>query len=355
MTVSIALGGMYGDEGKGKVISYLAVNDDPSIVARAGVGPNAGHTVYRDGKKFKIREIPTGFVNPNTRLLIGAGVLINPEITLKEIKEAQIEDRIGIDGRCTVITQDHIDRDKKSEHLSKTVKSTGTGCGPANEDRVKRVAKLVKDEPSLAKFVTDVAVEVNEAVDKGDFLMIRRPPRSTLSLYYGTYPYVTSKDTNASTFAADVGLGPTKIDNVYLAFKAYMSRVGAGPFDTYVDESNINKHPVLKRIYDEAEKMGSVNETLAEYFDEKGTVTGRLRKVGSFDYKLAKYSLMLNGTKDMVVTCLDKLFPETVGVTDYGKLSSESKAYLDDLAKKSGGKIVMISTGPNPEDMVDLR
>lgn len=355
MTVSIAMGGMFGDEGKGKVISYLALHDNPAIVARAGVGPNAGHSVYLDGKKYKIREIPSGFVNPKARLLIGAGVLIDPNVTLQEIEECRVKGRLGIDGRCTVILPEHIERDKGSEHLSKNVKSTGTGCGPANEDRVKRVAKLVRDVPELRGYVTDVAKEVNEAVDRGKDVLIEGTQGSALSLYYGTYPYVTSKDTNASTFAADVGLGPTRINRIYVVFKAYMSRVGGGPFPTKLAQDNIQKFPVFRALYNSAEKKGDVNETIAEALGERGTVTGRLRQIGYFDYELARYSLMLNGTKDMVITCIDKLFPAAAGCRDYKDLPPDAKAYLKDIEKKSGGKIVLISTGPNPEDTIDLR
>ena len=104
----IVIGGFYGDEGKGKLISYLALKDKPSILVRAGVGPNAGHTVEFQGRIYKLRQLPCGFVSPKTRLLVGSGVLVNPDILLKEIEETQTQDRIGLDARCGIIESTHL-------------------------------------------------------------------------------------------------------------------------------------------------------------------------------------------------------------------------------------------------------
>jgi adenylosuccinate synthase len=355
--VSIIVGGHYGDEGKGKVISYLALNDRPGLIARAGVGPNAGHTVYKNGKKFGLRMIPCGFVNESSRLAIGAGVLIDIERFLKEVEETQTKGRIFLDGRCTVIEQSHKNLDKGSG--SQKIGTTGSGCGPANAARVNRTAKRALDFPELKDYLADVPQMVNDAVDSGGNVLVEASQGFGLSLYYGNYPYVTSKDTSASTAAADVGLGPTKIDDVIVVFKAYMSRVGADPFVHYLTDDEVGKSKVWSRLLKKAEEAGvtgnNANEKIAFYLGEKGTVTGRPRKIADFDFKLARYSTMVNGATMICVTCLDKLYPESAGVRDYKKLSPEAAAHIQKIETEVGVKVKLISTGPEPEDLIDLR
>ncbi|MEW6329744.1 MAG: adenylosuccinate synthetase, partial [Candidatus Micrarchaeota archaeon] len=223
MACDIVVGAQFGDEGKGKIVSYLALNDKPQVVARGGVGPNAGHQVFYKGKKYGLRMVPSGFVYERARLLVGAGVLVNPEVFLKEVNELNIGNRTGVDSRCTVILQKH--RDADMDESSKKIGTTGTGCGPANMDRVARTALLARDIPELEPFVCDVPAEVNKAKK----VLIEGTQGFNLSLLYGTYPYVTSKDVSASTIAADVGVGPKKIRDVFAVIKAYTTRVGNGP------------------------------------------------------------------------------------------------------------------------------
>ena len=158
---TIVVGGQYGDEGKGKILSYLALADNPEIIVRGGVGPNAGHQVHYKGKKYGLRLIPCGFVNEKARLLIGAGVLVNPEVFLKEVAEVGAQNRAGIDSRAIVITAEHRQRDTSEN--SKKIGTTGTGCGPAMVDRVSRIAKMVSEVPELKPYICDVEKEVNSA------------------------------------------------------------------------------------------------------------------------------------------------------------------------------------------------
>jgi adenylosuccinate synthase len=356
--VSIVVGGHYGDEGKGKVISYLALHDNPDVIARAGVGPNAGHTVYKNGKKYGLRMIPCGFVNDSARLYVGAGVLVDPATFLKEVVETNTGDRIRLDKRCAIIEEKHRQDDVKDKHLKTTVGSTGTGCGPANAERAHRTIKLAQDIPSLKGYLADVPLEVNTAISEGKNVLIEGTQGFCLSLFYGTYPFVTSKDTTASAMASDIGVGPTAIKKVFVVFKAYMSRVGSGPFATELDEQRA-KSPIWKRLLADAQAKGVVgrnpNETMAEYFNEKGTVTGRLRRIGDFDFELARYACMVNGATDLAVTCIDKLFPACYQAKSYDKLPEEAKVYLKNIEDKTGVKITLISTGPAAEDIIDLR
>ena len=153
---TVVVGGAFGDEGKGKMISYLCKKDKPDIVVRGGIGTNAGHTVIARGERYGIRQIPSGFPNENARLLIGAGVLVDPDVLsgeIEKLKKFNVHSRIGVDYRCTIIEEQHKQRDIKSKHLKEKVMTTGTGCGPANEDRVKRIAKRAEDIPELKKYL----------------------------------------------------------------------------------------------------------------------------------------------------------------------------------------------------------
>ncbi|MFH0862949.1 MAG: adenylosuccinate synthetase [Candidatus Altiarchaeota archaeon] len=354
--VSIVVGGHYGDEGKGKVVSYLALKDDPAYIGRAGVGPNAGHTVVHNGKKYGLRMISCGFVNPSSNILIGAGVLVDIKRFMEEVQMTGVGGRITIDERCPIIEQVHKDQDKDDN--SKKIGTTGSGCGPANAARVNRTARLAKDFPELKEYLGDVPTMVNDAIDKEEEVLIEASQGFGLSLYYGNYPYVTSKDTSASTAAADLGVGPTRVDDVYVIYKAYMSRVGEDPYIHYLNDKEIADSPIFSRLLRQADEkglQGTSNQRIAQVLGEVGTVTGRPRKIGSFDYDLARYSARVNGATHISITCLDKLFPECAGVREYDRLSKDAKDHVKVIEERVGVKATIISTGPDVYDVVDLR
>jgi adenylosuccinate synthase len=327
MAVNILVGGQFGDEGKGKIISYLALNDKPEIVARGGVGPNAGHTIIHDGVTYKLRELPSGFVYKKARVLIGAGVLVDPGVFLKEIKVTGVEKRVGIDRRCTVITPEHIAEDSAT---GGKIGTTKTGCGPANVDRVRRTAKLVSEVPELAPYLADVPKEVNAAKN----VLVEGSQGFLLSLLYGTYPYVTSKDTSASTVAADVGLGPKKIDDVIVVLKSYTTRVGNGPF------------------FGEVPNERAVELGYAEY----GTVTGRPRRVSeSLHWDDLRLACEINSATMIALTKLDVKFPSCKGVTKYSAIPKEPKAFIQEIEKKLKVPVMLIGTGPDAREIVDRR
>ncbi len=142
----------FGDEGKGKIISYLALKEKPSIAVRGGVGPNAGHTVVYNKRTLKLRMLPSAVVNPSTKLMIGAGVLVDPRVLLKEMQETSAQDRTKVDGNCGIIEPRHIDEDKEG-HLKEKIGTTGTGTGPANSDRVLRKGRIASEEASLKDYI----------------------------------------------------------------------------------------------------------------------------------------------------------------------------------------------------------
>ena len=217
--------------------------------------------------------------------------------------------------------------------MTEKIKTTQTGCGPANVDRAERTIGLAKDEPKLKQFLTDVPEEVNNALDHGEDVLLEGTQGFGLSLFYGTYPYVTSKDTTASAIAMDVGVGPTRIDDVIVVFKAYTSRVGGGPFPTQISQ-------------EEAEKLGIV---------EYGTVTGRRRGIGTFDFDLGKRAVSVNGATQVAVNCVDRMFPEAKGARNWNDLPKEARDHIGDIEKRVGAPVTLIGVGPEVHEIVDLR
>jgi adenylosuccinate synthase len=332
LVCTVVVDGFFGDGGKGKLVSYLSVADKVTVCARGGVGPNAGHTVVHDGVTFKLRMVPCGFVNNNTRLLIGPGVVVNPEVVIKEVKELGIENRFGIDPQCAIIEAKHIEADRKG-YLKETIGTTGTGTGPCNADRALRVAKMAKEIFELEEFLTDVSTEINEAIDSGANVLLEGTQGTYISLYHGTYPFVTSNDVCASAICSDVGVGPTKIDEVVLVFKAYVTRVGAGFLAGEISP-------------EEAKKRG---------WDEYGTVTGRQRGTAPFNFELARRAITLNGATQIALTKLDILYPECKSVMEYSALKGDTVAFVEKIEKELGLPVMFIGTGPGVQEIIDRR
>ncbi len=332
MSCTVVVCGFFGDTGKGKVISYLSLKDEIAITARAGVGPNAGHTVVYEGREYKLRMLPSGFVYDKCRLLIGPGVLVNPEILLQEIQLTRSKDRVGVDRQCAVIEPKHIKSDKKGR-LAEKIRTTGTGTGPCNAERALRSVRVTRDIPELKEFLTDVPLEVNKAMDEGENVLIEGTQGTYLSLYHGTYPYCTSKDVTASAACSDIGVGPTRVDDVILVLKAYTTRVGAGPLPNELS-------------WEEAEKRG---------WAEVATVTGRRRRAAPFNHELARRAVMLNGATQAAVTKIDILFPDCEGVKSYDELSKKAKDFIQKIENEIEIPVTLIGTGPGTSEIVDIR
>lgn len=333
MSSTILVGGFFGDEGKGKLVSYLALNDKPKIIARGGVGPNAGHTVEYKGKKFFLRMIPSGFLNESSELLIGPGVAVDPKIFFKEVELTNTTKRIKMDKRCAIIEKHHIEAEEKSDYLSKKIGSTKSGVGACNAERALRKVKLAQDITELSDFITDVPLVVNEALNKKQTVLIEGTQGTFLSLYHGTYPFCTSKDVCASAICSDVGVGPKMVGDVIVVFKAYVTRVGKGNLDGQL-------------THDEAVERGWI---------EYGTVTGRERRVAPFDFNLAKKAILINSATQIALTKIDIIFPECKGIRDFDELPQRAKDFIQKIESKTGVTVTLIGTGPSALDVVDRR
>ncbi len=332
MTSTVVVGGFFGDEGKGKIISYLALKDNPSIVVRGGAGPNAGHTVKDGDRTYKIRMLPSGFLNKKSKVMIGPGVVINPDVLLKEINDFDVSNRAFVDRNCGVIEQTHLTEDSKGR-LKDTIGSTGSGTGPANAERAMRTLKLAKEIDSLSSYIEDVPTAVNVALDSNEHVLVEGTQGTHLSLWHGTYPYVTSKDVTASAICSDIGLGPKKVNEVMVIFKSYVTRVGTGPMENEL----------------------TPEETSKKGWAEVGTVTGRQRRAAEFDFNLAKKAIMLNSATQIAITKLDVLFPDCANKTSFDSISTEAKSFIKKIEENLNVPVTLIGTGPNVNDIIDIR
>lgn len=329
MTCTVLVGGFFGDEGKGKIASYLAVKDNVDVNVRTG-SVNAGHTVVWGGVTYRLRMVPSGFVNPRTKLYLAAGCNVNPSIFIEEVKLTGVEGRIWIDRQASVIEPVHIERDRSE---GGRIGTTGQGVGPAQEDRVKRIAKLVSEIDELKPYLDDVALRVNEVLDRGGVVLLEGTQGTYLSLIHGTYPYVTSRDTTASAICSEVGVGPKRVDEVIIVFKSYVTRVGKGPLEGELSE-------------EEARRMGWL---------EVATVTGRVRRSAPFNFELARRAAMLNSATQVAVTKLDSLYREAAYAKSFDDLPREARMFIERIEDEVKIPVTLIGTGPRVEDIIDRR
>ncbi len=331
MPCTVVTGAFWGDEGKGKIISYLALKDQLDVCVRTG-SVNAAHTVWYQGKRYALHMVPAAFINEKCRLLIGVGANVHISQFFKEVEATNVKNRIGIDHQTSIIEQKHSIQDKTTSHLKEIVGTTGWGVGPAIEERVRRSAKLAKDIPELQPYLTDVAREVNNAIDNSKKVLLEGAQGLMLSLFHGTYPYVTGRDTSASAICSEAGVGPTKVSNVLIVFKAFITRVGGGPL-----LGELPKEEAIKRRWFEI------------------AATGRERRAAPFNFELAKKTVIINGATQAAVTKLDILHPQCKGARTYEELPEEAKQFINEIEKQTGIPVVLIGTGSEALDIVDRR
>ncbi len=330
--IDILVGGFFGDEGKGKVASYLALKDQPEIAVRTG-SINAGHTAVYNGRSYKLRSIPSAFLNQKTKLIVPPGALIKREILFKEMEETGTSKRVFIDGHAAIITDLEAQEEAKNSLLSNEVGSTKQGVGAAESKRVLRGLKLAKDYPELSEFIIDAPKEIIECVNQGGKVQVEGSQGHFLSLYHGAYPYVTSRNTTSSGILSDVGVGPKYVENIIVIFKAFITRVGGGPLEGEIDHK-------------EAERRG-----MAEY----GTVTGRQRRVAPFNANIANEVLKISSANQVAITKVDTLFKGAAKVRDYDKLPKEATDWINNIEGQLGVPVTLIGTGEDALDMVDRR
>ncbi len=307
-------------------------SDNYDIAVRTG-SINAGHTLVHEGRELKLRIVPCAFVNPTIRLLVGPGALYSIETFFREVEVTKTAGRIGVDANSGIIRPEHIQKERSDEFLMRIVGSTGSGVGAAMVDRTLRLLKLAKEYQELKPFITDVCAEIHGCLEKGGRVLIEGTQGLYLSLYHGTYPYVTSRDVSASGVCSEVGVGPKDIDEVIVVFKSYVTRVGGGPLEGELSE-------------EESVKRGWM---------EIASVTGRKRRSAPFNVELAKKSVKINSATQIALTKLDAIYPECRGMRDYWMLPDGAKRFVEDIEGKLGVQVTLIGTGPSTLDVIDRR
>ena len=331
MPCTVVAGGFWGDEGKGKIVSYLALHDKVDVCVRTG-SVNAAHTIWYQGKRYALHMVPGGFVNEKCRLLIAPGANVHVGQFLKEVDETNVKNRIGMDNQASIIEEKHSTQDKTSAHL-KGLGTTGWGVGPAIEERVRRTAKLARDIPELKPYLADVAADVNNAIDRKKQVLLEGTQGMLLSFFHGTYPYVTGRDTSASAICSEAGVGPTRVDDVLLVLKSFVTRVGTGPLP-----GEISKEEAIKRGW-----------------FETAAGTGRDRRAAPFNFELARRSVMINGATQIALTKLDAVYPGCKGAKTYEEAPRDAKQFINKVEKETGVPVVFIGTGPDALDLIDRR
>jgi adenylosuccinate synthase len=284
------------------------------------------------GKRYALHMVPAAFLHEKCRLLIGAGANVQVARFLEEVELTKVKGRMGVDQQASIIEEKHAVQDKTSAHL-KGIGTTGWGVGPALEERVRRTAKLAKDIPELQPFLADVTTEINEGIDSGKNVLLEGTQGFMLSLFYGTYPYVTGRDTGAAAICSEAGVGPTRVDHVLIVYKSFMTRVGAGPLP-----GELTKEEAIKRGWFEI-----------------AAGTGRDRRSAPFDFELAKKTAKINGATQAAVTKLDGMFPKCQGAREFADLSKGAKEFIKEVENRTGISVVLIGTGPEAWDIIDRR
>jgi len=408
------IGLQWGDEGKGKVVDYLAKDFD--IDARFQGGSNAGHTVCFDGKKIIFHQIPCGILNGNVLGIIGAGCVLDPEVFFEELTNlkklsSNIQKSIKISRFCHLIMPYHILIDKTKEDTKQGIGTTKKGIGIAYEDKYARIgirvgdlfnsdlfekrlranisrknlilmdiyhAEPLSDEEIYDKYISyaerikpmviDDARFLSEAVQNKKKIIYEGAQGVLLDVDFGTYPYVTSSHTITGGVSIGLGIPPGYIERVIGVTKAYTTRVGQGPFPT--------------------EDNSELGSRLRDGGSEFGSTTGRPRRCGPFDASVVKYAARLSGAQELFLTKLDVLsnlesikiavgyknakefdpfiadelepvYEEVAGfrkdiskIRDFDDLPKEAKKYINSLEQYTGLVVSYISIGPDREAVI---
>lgn len=335
MSAIVIVDALWGDSGKGKACAFLARKHDAALAVRAGVGTNAGASVtLDDGTLVKARQFPTGWINPGTRVAVGSGVLVDPAIAAAEIERFGLAERAMIDGRCAVITPEHIAAERADVHLATTVGSSCSGSGHARADFILRRAQQARSVAALAPYIADVAREVNTLAAAGETVIIEGSQGTMLSLALGNeYPYTTSDNCTAAAAMDDVGLNWRLVTDVVMVVKAMPTRVGEGPLP-------------YEMTHDEAVARG-----IAEY----GVNTGRpRRKAEQIDFELLEYATMLNGPTQIALTFGDHYEPSMRGARTSDAITPRVMSLIREVEAVTAARVTMIDTGPGLSDVIDL-
>lgn len=343
----VVIGMQYGSEGKGKIVQHLIQKCPGRFSASVRVGaPNAGHTMWINGKKFVMRHVPCAWLDPNCILYIGAAGMVNYEVLRKEIEfidknmpyEKKITDRLFIDLNACVITEDDVNEEKETGMNTK-IGSTQEGVGAAMAKKIRRrdftVASMVDNE--FKHNITRVSSEVNALLMDGLDVLLEGTQGFGLCINHGNYPFTTSRDVLASSLLSDVGISPYLCGDIIGVVRTFPIRVAGN--------SGQMKNEVT---WKDVKEMSGYKTDLIE----KTTVTQRVRRVGLIDWDMLQDACRMNHPNWLAVTFMDYINAEDYGKNSWADLSPQSKKFITEMEHRLTTPVKLISTGERAEHCV---
>lgn len=341
--VDVLVGAQFGSEGKGNICAHIA--KEYQVFMRVG-GPNAGHKV--SFPKYDYIQLPSGTLsNPDAKLLIGAGATLSVKQVLKEISELGLTgDRLSIDPQAIIIEDQDVEVEMGSlEVIGSTKKGVGVATARKILGRGDKVyfdapVRLAKDIPDFEPFIRCTKVELEKAYLRGDRILLEGTQGTDLSIHHGIYPHVTSRETTASGCLADAGIAPSRVRRVIMVTRTYPIRVGGKSGDMM---NEINFATI-------AERSGVPEEAIAG--TEKGTVSGKTRRIGEFDWEQVRRSTILNGATDIALTFADYIDASNKTAAEYDALTAETKRFVQDVERVTGTRVTWITKDFGPDAIV---
>lgn len=348
--VDVLVGGQYGSEGKGNVAFYLAPNYD--VLVRVG-GPNAGHKVPLPTPYTHIL-LPSGtMANQDAQLIIGPGATLDVEVLLQEIADCGVEqERLSIHPQAMIIEQS--DKDEEAR-LVEGIGSTGKGGGAAAARRIngrsrrdgQTPVQLAKDAPELAAYIRDTAAVLDEAFRNGKRVLLEGTQGTALSLYHGSYPHVTSRDTTTSGCLAEAGISPHRVRRVVMVCRTYPIRVQSPAESTSGPMSqDLEWEEVARRAKLRPEDLLAI---------EKGSRSGKQRRVAEFDWQLLRRAAELNGATDIALTFADYLDSANRDARRYEQLSAETLRFIEEVERVAQAPVSLVTTRFDIRGVIDRR
>lgn len=348
--VDVIVGGEYGSEGKGHIAYHLA--PEYEVLVRVG-GPNAGHKViWPDGREYTHRSLPSGTLAGQARLFIGPGAVLNVDIgdknLLREIADCQVDvERLFIDPQAMIITAD----DQRAElGLKKTIGSTGQGGGAATARRIARTSDVIlaRDVRVLKPYTQRSITELlEESYARGDRVMLEGTQGTGLSLYHGSYPHVTSRDTTASGCLAEAGIPAGRVRKVVMVCRTYPIRV--------MDPKGHTSGPMSREVSweDISDRSGIPLDALMEA--EVGSVSGNPRRVGEFDWAQLRRASVMNAPTDIALTFADYLSIENREARRFEQLTQETIHFIAEVERVAAARVSLIGVDFHPRSIIDRR
>lgn len=341
--VDVLVGAQFGSEGKGNICAHIA--KEYQVLMRVG-GPNAGHKV--SFPKYDYIQLPSGTQsNPDAKLLVGAGATLSVKQVLKEISDLALTgDRLSIDPQAIVIEDEDVKVEMGSlEAIGSTKKGVGVATarkilGRGDKVHFDAPVRLARDIPEFKQFIRCTKVELEKAYLRGDRILLEGTQGTDLSIHHGHYPYVTSRETTASGCLADAGIAPSRVRRVIMVTRTYPIRVGgnSGPMMNEINFATI------------AERSGVPEEDITG--TEVGTVSGKKRRIGEFDWEQARRSAILNGATDIALTFADYIDASNKSVAEYDMLTAETKTFVQDVERVTGARVTWITKDFGPDAIV---